>query len=352
MLKMIALLACVSLTPALAAAQSSPSPTSPTSPNAPTPALELAQQSDGRLLDSVEVVAGTQPGPRMWKIKKGDHVLHVLATVSPLPSRMAWDSAQVEGVIARSQEYIRAPYLGISADVGWISGLRLLPAVLRALKNPGGATLQEVLPPDLYARWSTAKAHYLPKDKGVEKQRPMLAAQELYSAALKRTGLGGKPVVMPVIDGAVKRHKLKVVSTAIQVKIDNRKQALQALQEFQAGSFDDAKCLRETLDNIDRKLPDVARQANAWATGDVAALRTQPPQQGPGCFEAVMESDFAKKRGISDVRQRLRGNWVKAAEDALSRNASTFAVLPLEMVVGPDNYLDAMRAQGFEVIAP
>lgn len=346
MLKMIGMMACLTLAPALAVAQST-APQDPTS--ATTPTLELAQQSGEHLLDTVVVVAGTQPGPRMWKIKKGDHVLHVLATVSPLPSRMAWDSAQVEGVIARSQEYIRAPYLGISADVGWISGMRLLPAYLRAKKNPGGATLEQVLSPDLYARWSTAKARYLPNDKGVEKQRPMLAAQELYSAALKRTGLGGKPVVMPVIDGAVKRHKLKVVSTAIQVKIDNPKQAL---QELQGGRFDDAQCLRETLDNIDRKLPDVARQANAWATGDVAALRTRPAQQGPGCFEALMETDFARKRGIRDVPQTLRSNWVKAAEDALSRNASTFSVLPLEMVVGPDNYLDVMRAKGYEVIAP
>lgn len=348
MLKMMGLVACLSMAPAWAFAQSQPA-TLQSPPHYAVPTLELAQTSDGRLLDSVEVVAGTQPGPRMWKIKKGDHVLHVLATVSPLPSRMDWDAAQVEGVIARSEEYIRAPYLGISANVGWISGMRLLPAYLRAKKNPGGATLQQVLPPDLYARWSTAKARYLPKNKDVEKQRPMVAAETLYAAALKRSGLGGKPVVSPVIDAAVKRHKLKTTSTAIQLKVDDPKQAL---QELQAGSFDDAKCMRETLDKIDHKLSDVARQANAWATGDVASLRTRPAQQAPGCLEAVMETDFARKRGIRDVPQRMRSNWIKAAEDALSRNTSTFAVLPLDLVTGNDNYLDAMRAKGYEVIAP
>ena len=344
--KTIAAILCLMLAPAWAAALSVPVSTPPSEP---PPTLALTQQSDGRLLDSVEVVAGTQPGPRMWKIKKGDHVLHVLATVSPLPSRMAWDSAQVEGVIARSQEYIGPPHLAISANVGWISGMRLLPALLRARKNPGGATLQQVLPPDLYTRWSAAKARYLPKDKSVEKQRPMMAAATLYSAALKRTGLDGKPMVTPVVDKAVKRHKLKTVSTAIIVKIDNPKQAL---QELQGGHFDDAKCLRETLDSIDNKLPDVVRQANAWATGDVAALRTRPAQKAPGCLEAVMESDFARKRGIENVPARLRSNWVKAAEDALSRNTSSFAVLPIDLMVGPGNYLDVLRAKGYEVIAP
>lgn len=344
MLKKIILLACLSIASGHGIAQSTQGDS-----RTATPSVELVQADDGRLLDSVQVVAGNQPGPRMWKIRKGEHVLHVLATVSPLPGGMSWDAAQVEGVIARSQAYIEPPSLGISANVGWISGMRLLPAYLRAKKNPGDATLQQVLSPDLYARWSVAKARYLPRDKGIEKQRPMLAAEALYGAALKRTGLGGKPIVMPVINAAVKRHGLKVVSTGIQIKIDDPKQAL---KELQAGRFDDAKCLRETLDDIEQKLPDVVRQANAWATGDVASLRTRPAQKAPGCFEAVMESDFVRKRGISDVPQRLRSNWIKAAEDALSRNASTFAVLPLELVTGQDNYLDAMRAQGFEVIAP
>lgn len=342
-----AALLCLLGAPGLAVAQAQHVPVPPQSQN--TPALESAQTSEGRMLDSVQVVGGNQPGPRMWKIKRGEHVLHVLATVTPLPSKMAWDSAQVEGTIARSQEYIRPPHLGISANVGWISGMRLLPAFMRARKNPGEASLQEVLSAPLYARWSAAKATYLPRDKSVEKLRPMLAAEELYAAALKRSGLGGKPIVMPVVDAAVKRHKLKVVSTAIQLKIDDPKKAL---QELQTGRFDDAKCLRETLDSIDQKLPDVARQANAWATGDVAALRTRPAQKAPGCLEAVMESDFARKRGIDNVPQRLRNNWVKAAEDALSRNTSSFAVLSIDMMVGPGNYLDAMREKGYEVIAP
>ena len=94
--------------------------------------------------------------------------------------------------------------------------MRLLPAYLRAKKNPGGATLQQVLPPELYAHWREAKARYLPNDKSVEKQRPIMAAETLYQAALKQSGLGGKPKVTPVVDAAVKRHKLKTVSTAIQ----------------------------------------------------------------------------------------------------------------------------------------
>src|SRR5690606_7247298 len=49
------------------------------------------------------VVSGAQPGPGMWKVRKGEHVMHILGTVSPLPRRMEWASDEVEAVIARSQ---------------------------------------------------------------------------------------------------------------------------------------------------------------------------------------------------------------------------------------------------------
>ena len=32
------------------------------------------------------VVAGVQPGPGLWKVRHGDHLLYVLGTQSPLPN--------------------------------------------------------------------------------------------------------------------------------------------------------------------------------------------------------------------------------------------------------------------------
>ena len=167
------------------------------------------QSSDpGRLLDSVSVVGGVQPGPRLWRVRKGDHVLHVPATVSPLPSGMSWDAPYVQGVIARSQEYSPEAALSITANVGWISGLRLLASYLRLQKNPDGKRLEQVLSPELYGRWRGAREQNALRDNDVEKKRPMLAGQALYAAALKRSGLGGKPVVYPVLNAAIKQHGL------------------------------------------------------------------------------------------------------------------------------------------------
>lgn len=38
------------------------------------------------------VVIGVQPGPKMWRVNKGDHELWIFGTLSLLPKKMQWDS--------------------------------------------------------------------------------------------------------------------------------------------------------------------------------------------------------------------------------------------------------------------
>ena len=52
------------------------------------------------------VVTGAQPGPGMWKVSKGDNVLWIMGTQSPLPKKMEWASRDVEKTIARADEIL------------------------------------------------------------------------------------------------------------------------------------------------------------------------------------------------------------------------------------------------------
>jgi len=105
------------------------------------------------------VVSGEQPGPGLWQVRHGDHSLWILATLSPLPAKMRWRTREVEALVAHSQQVI-AP-MNLRAGIGLFTGLRLLPAVLRARALPKGATLATVLPPALYARWLPLKKQLL-----------------------------------------------------------------------------------------------------------------------------------------------------------------------------------------------
>src|SRR3546814_9201667 len=81
-------------------------------------------------MDAV-VVSGVLPGPRMWRVSKGDNDLYILGTLSPLPKRMEWMSREVEDTIARSQAVIAPPSVAVHSDVGFFRRLALVPALLR-----------------------------------------------------------------------------------------------------------------------------------------------------------------------------------------------------------------------------
>ena len=108
-------------------------------------------------------VSGTRTGPGMWQVRHGTHVLWILGTQSPLPKRMDWFSQEVETTIAQSQEVLAAPGVAFGAGVGPVRGLFLLPSLLKARRNPDDATLEQVLPEPLYARWSALKRKYMPR---------------------------------------------------------------------------------------------------------------------------------------------------------------------------------------------
>jgi hypothetical protein len=45
------------------------------------------------------VVTGHRPGPGVWKVSKGQHVLWVFGTYSPLPDKMEWDASRIERLV-------------------------------------------------------------------------------------------------------------------------------------------------------------------------------------------------------------------------------------------------------------
>lgn len=300
-------------------------------------------------LDAV-LVSGRQPGPGLWQVRRGDHVLWILGTVSPLPKRMQWESGEVERVIAQSQEVIAAPSVTLDSGLGMLRSLMLLPSLLKARRNPDDRTLQQVLPPDLYARWLPLKARYLGRDGSVERWRPVFAAQELYEAAMRTAGLSLGSVVQPVIERAAKRARVPIVPVVVEVKVPDAKRAL---QEFRATSLNDSACFARTLQVIDRDLETMRQRANAWSEGDLDTLATLPANdQYRICLDAVGEAAIARKLGLGDVRQRAMAAWLREAERALAQNRSSFAALPMQTLQESGGPLDRLRASGAEVIAP
>ena len=320
---------------------------------APLPETAVVTDEEGVIEMDTVVVAGVQPGPGLWKVRHGDHLMYVLGTQSPLPKNMTWRSDEVTQALQLADEVLGSPGITVNADVGFFRGLTMLPSALKAAKNPDGEKLEDVLPADLYARWSVLKQRYLGRDGGIEKKRPLIAVYELYGKALSKSGLqGAGSVINPVVDDVLKARRMKRTPTQLKIMLDDPRGALADFRK-EGLKPQDLECFRKTLDLIENELPQSTASARAWAVGDWAAIRnTARADERAACSSAWFDTDTARKHGVRDIEARVRAQWLDIAEASLRKNRITFATISVWDLVRPDGYLAALQAKGYEVEAP
>jgi len=313
----------------------------------PQPAAAAPTTEDGEPVPQTILVSGSRPGPGLWKVSKGDHVMWVFGTYSPVPIKMEWRSREVEKKIAESQEYLKPPGSGIS--VGW-GAVTALPFLMGVKKNPDGAELKDLLPPDVYARWKPLKQVYFGDDNGIERERPSFVAAELSNRALKQAGLTSSNEVTRTIEKLVDKHNVKIVDATVQVKV---KDPGQAVRDFKKSAMDDVPCLAKTIDRLDGDLVAMRARANAWAIGEYEDIRKLDYGERAACRQAVLSSSLAKSQPeLLTLNERALASWVAAAEKALATNTSTFAVVHIKEILDPKGVIATLQAKGYTVEPP
>lgn len=317
--------------------------------HAAAPAEDGLDEGPTQVFDAV-VVSGVQPGPGLWRVSRGEHVMWVLGTLTPLPKRIEWEAREVRQVIAEAQQILTTPQVKLKEKIGMLRGLMLLPAALSSRKNPGKEQLVDVVPAEDYQRWLVLKKRHMGRDRSVEKQRPLFASQALYEKAVKRQGLSFDSVVSKIVRKEAKKHKVETVTPEVEIDIGNPREAI---RDFADDRLEDLECFRKTLDRLETDLDLMRDRANAWATGDIEALRDLPfTDQNRACADAVLQAGFARERGLDDLRKRMADAWLSAAETAIAKNPVTFATLPMGELLKPDGYLAALRERGYEIEEP
>jgi len=315
-------------------------------------AAVVATESDApRVLETV-VVSGELPGPGLWRVHRDGHELYLLGTVHPLPKRMQWTADEVDAAVAAAAVVLLTPRVKIDVEGNFFRRLGLLPSALKARNNPDGQRLQAVLDVDTYDRWTRLKKRYLGNDRGVEKRRPLVAAQELFDAALDAEDLAGGNLAAARVRTQAKKHKvaMRQPGFTIDIPVGEAKQMLGFLREQ---ALDDIGCLQATLDRLESDVETMKLRANAWALGEIellSTLRTTDTQRA--CVDVLLESALAERHGLSDLPQRLRKAWIEAAISALDEHPRSFGLLPLRQITDADGYVAELAARGYSVEAP
>jgi uncharacterized protein YbaP (TraB family) len=308
----------------------------------------LAQQSAGPSAEAAApiqevVVEGQHQGPRMWIVRKDDHTLWILGTISPLPKKLVWQPDAVEEVLKETQEVVPAwPAYGIGANP--FTALRVFIEWRRLQKPPDHMPLRQALPPQLYARVTALEARYAPTDRKLEQMRPMLAARELLTRVFDASGLALHNEVQEEVLRLARRQGARVHQDKLKIE-----DPVDVLKDVSATPLArEVACLDSVVTLLETNLAPMQARARAWALGDVDTLRRLPhADDRTACVAALSTSER-----VRSLIERAQNDWLIAVQDSLVRNRGTLAVQSMDRLLGENGALAALKARGYSVTGP
>ena len=289
----------------------------------------------------VVLVTGEQPGPGLWKVSSGDHVLWILGEVAPQPGKVRWRSKRFELLLGDSQEVL----LDFSGVI-WPNKVRE-EAEARIRTLPRGQTLKDVVSPELYARADAARKLYGTPDR-IDELRPFYAGRRILMSALRKMDMEKRFSASFTVMKLARRAWVKVTD------LDTPGQPHEEqLKNIEQGST--VPCLEMMVQIVADGGSGMRRLANAWSVGDIAALRQlvplyalQPTHQESKCTVAL----YGSEQRANEFVARRTVAWLTEAERALRENQSTMAVVSMAELFAPDGYLAGLRARGYKVVEP
>jgi uncharacterized protein YbaP (TraB family) len=313
-------------------------------PAAPGPAASTASADSASADATMEIeVTGERPGPRLWRVTKGDHVLWLLGTLDPLPRKMVWKSREVETVLGEVQEVIPTnPAVSVGANpFTWVR-LYLQWRGVQVLDKDG--RLKDVLPAPLYARVEALAARYDGGDHRIERMKPVFAALRLYRQALDSAHLAPGNQAQDTVLKLARHHDVPIRQA--KLKIEEPRDLLTQLGQIPADA--QVRCLQAVVERLETGLAPMQQEAQAWSMGDVGALRQLMVPKAIDVCTATVSTSSRTKQLIEDSN----ADWSHEVDLALSSNRSTLALKSIHELLGPHGSLAVFKAKGYQVEGP
>lgn len=319
-------------------------PAAPAAETAPESSATTDQQQGRDELETI-VVTGERPGPALWKVTRKDHVLWILPMFGPLPDRLVWRSGEVESVIADSQ----AIYADALIATERSSDRKVDARLMKALGNGGGKPLWRVMPPALYAQFTLLSRRYAGDSRQFDYFRPYEATDLLREKAMERLTLTSDGGIVATVRALAAGHGVKFFNRR-PIERGDWGRIISQLENTPREA--DVACAQARLERLDTDLRQAVVRANAWARGDIGALRQDADlYNGRGdiaaCEQFFGYMKFVRQRTL-DLRKRSYQEYVRA----LKKNRSTLVLAPIGELFDDNGMIARFSADGYGVQAP
>ena len=244
--------------------------------------------------------------------------LHVLDEASyPLP-------AAVDRAFAESKTLVE------EVDLDEMSDPTQMMAALAKAMLTDGRTLDQIVAPATYAEVKKRAEQLGLPMMALQRMKPWLVAITLMAPTLQAAGF--KPefgIDRHYFDRAKKSGLNRRALETLAYQLDRFDRLSPALQEA---------LLTATLEDLDTQVGGVKEMAQAWQSGDVAAME----RLALTAFKEVPEL----YEGLLAERNR---NWVPHVDKCLVENARCFVVVGAAHLVGPDGLPALLAKKGYTV---
>jgi len=310
--------------------------TPPTSAQTPPPAqtVELFPQDPGSaVVEELQVIA-RPPGPALWLVEKGEAKLYVVGSAPPLPHQLKWDSPRLNRAMGEASLVLVPP----EASVGPLQVTKFFLTGGGGVRQPFGKKLEKRLPPDLLARFVSARERAQRTAVPYKDWKPAVAGFILLSDFRQAAGLSeAKPV-----------STIERMAKAKGVKVKAMSQYRLGPILASAGKLSDEAnlaCLRDALTELEYEGGRPTTIGTDWAAGDLASVRARYSTS------AAQRCVMRAPGGPGLLAQQI-GQSADALNEALNRPGVTIAVVDLAVLLPANGVLDRLKASGATVTSP
>lgn len=286
------------------------------------PAAALAQDAAPAAPAVRAVPPAEGAGPALWVVRDADSVLYLFGTMHLLRPTTAWGSDRVDQAFAAASQLIIEVAAPADQSV-------LLPIIREHGLSPG-RPLSGLLTAEEWTALDAAARAIGSSAANMEPMRPWLAGVTVQTASILRAGYATESGVEPILRARAEAAGMAVSGFETP---DEQIRMLAGFPEEGQLAF-----LRRSLAAFDAAQTDVDRMVEAWAAGDVEALRAvavDPLRATPALYDALL------------VRRNTR--WADQIQTLLEGSGTAFIAVGAMHLAGDDSVQAILFRRGVPV---
>ncbi|MES2255512.1 MAG: TraB/GumN family protein [Pseudomonadota bacterium] len=296
-------------------------------------AAHAQEQQNWGAPEIVEVQA--RPGPAVWHLTRGDSEVWILGTVSGIPSGLEWNKDYLAELLDGARAILMPP----RPSIGLFEGAWFLLTNGSKLSLPRGQALDAVLPAELDVRFAATRERLGQNQGHYRTDTPLRAALRLEDDVQVKLNLT-RDEPSDTIRKLARDKRVPLAPIARYEVADAAKDMLKlppAEQQI---------CLSESVEDANWELSHAALAAQAWAVGDLTALKANYGEARLAhCVIAAVQS-------VADISERDVADYTAAINDALSKPGKTIAVIEIGPLLRKNGVLQRLEALHVTIEGP